>query len=114
LTNFNQISDSRNTTEPYYAAKAEVMEDLSKHGVKVDFFRMNDPGTFMTPMAAHEFMWHFMQKKIEYSEFASYGVPIEYQLHVVGHANAEHLPEFKGKKTYDANALEIVRSCPTN
>ncbi|MFA6214458.1 MAG: hypothetical protein WC717_04245 [Candidatus Micrarchaeia archaeon] len=107
-------ADSRNTTESYYAAKAGVLEDLSRQGVRIDFFRMNDPGTFMTPMAAHEFMWHFMQKKIEYSEFASYGVPIEYHLHVVGHAHARHLPEFQGKKTYDAGALDIVKACATN
>jgi hypothetical protein len=106
-------ADSRNTTKSYYHAKDEVLDGLFNQGILVDFFRMNDPGTFMTPMAAAEFMWHFMQKKSEYSHFAQSGVPIEYHLHVVGHANVHHTSEFRGKRTFDANTL-MIEGCCTN
>ncbi|MFA5929538.1 MAG: hypothetical protein WC861_01520 [Candidatus Micrarchaeia archaeon] len=107
-------ADSRNTTEAYYSAKENVINGLSRQGIMVDFFRMNDAGVYMTPMASAEFMWHFMQKKIEYSQFALAGVPIEYQLHVVAHANARHTPEYAGKHTFDPQALEILKGHCTN
>ena len=107
-------ADSRNTTEAYYKAKEDVISEHLGKGVLVDSFRMNDPGTFMTPMAAAEFMWHFMQKKTEYSQFALYGVPIEYHLIVVAHANVRHKAEFKGQWTYGPEALDIAKGDCTN
>lgn len=104
-------SDSRNTTEAYYRAKEEVLGELSSRGILVDFFRMNDPGTFMTPMASAEFMWHFMQKKIEYSNFAQAGVPIEYHLYSVGHACTQHKPEYQGTHTFDPQSLAVIKDC---
>jgi hypothetical protein len=106
-------SDSRNSAQAYYPAKETVLGELFENGTWVDFFRMNDPGVFMTEMSIDEKKEHILKKIGQYSEFKKNGVEIEVVVNTVGHANARRRAEYAHTETISAEQLTII-NCVTN
>ncbi len=106
-------SDSRNTTQVYYDAKDRIIERLLEQGIMVDFFRMNDPGVFMTKKAIEEIKGHIIRKHGQYKEFVAHGIKVVAEVHNVGHANARRKREFARTETYEPDQIFITK-CVTN
>ena len=106
-------SDSRNTSVAYYKAKKKLIRDFAEKGVKVVVRKLNDPGAFMSPTNIAEFARLIVRASIKYSEYIKGGIPVECDVHVVGHSHSRRLSSLREAKE-DAHLpeqLELMESC---
>jgi len=101
-------SDSRNTTVAYYKAKKQVIHELNAQGIKISFKKLNDPGAFMSPTNIAEIVRLIVRASIKYSEYIKNDVPVECDVHDVGHSHSRRLSSLREARRAAVSPDQLV------